>query len=51
MKDAWSMAYHRIQSAKENNKPCDCKECREYMASKGLDTRGRELTDSAVAGR
>ena len=48
MKDMWAMAYHRILRAKDNSDegkpgPCNCKECREYMASKGLDTKGQEL--------
>ena len=44
----WSMVYHRIKAAEENaakDKPgtCDCKDCREYMAERGLDTKGREV--------
>ena len=41
----WNVAYHRIQFSKEEHRPCDCRECREYFAAleKG------PIRDSAIA--
>lgn len=44
----WAFAHHRIKAAEENSKngkpgPCNCADCKEVMASLGMDYRGKDL--------
>jgi hypothetical protein len=44
----WAFAYHRIKVAEDNAKngkpgACSCSDCKEVMASLGMDYRGKDL--------
>lgn len=43
LQSQWTIAQHRIAYAKENQKPCNCSDCREHlaaMATKGATDAG-----------
>jgi hypothetical protein len=47
-KDRWAFAHHRIKVAEDNAKngkpgACSCPDCKEVMASLGMDYRGHDL--------
>lgn len=47
----WPLAYHRMKVAEDNASkgkpgPCNCPDCKEVMASLGLDTGGRDLVSA-----
>ena len=45
----WAMVHHRIEYSKQaahegrTKRRCDCRECKIYMRSVGLDTDGNDL--------
>lgn len=41
--DTWSVVYHRIKFSEQEKRPCDCRDCKEFMAQRGLDINGNDL--------